>query len=117
MYAVDDWTLLLVDFNYDGTGDDTFFWAGDSGRPGPLGFIVPDQHGKLVLSISLFKVISIISNTIYLFISFGIYCCIKILYLKLRKTLRFRILFNLANDGLLTLGFNYCDDCNMSRQK
>ncbi|CAH2218353.1 jg18101 [Pararge aegeria aegeria] len=46
VYAVDDWTLLLVDFNYDGTGDDTFFWAGDSGRPGPLGFIVPDQNGK-----------------------------------------------------------------------
>ncbi|XP_045455231.1 protein Skeletor, isoforms B/C [Melitaea cinxia] len=46
VYAVDDWTILLVDFNYDGTGDDTFFWAGDSGRPGPLGFIVADQHGK-----------------------------------------------------------------------
>ncbi|XP_045780249.1 protein Skeletor, isoforms B/C [Maniola jurtina] len=46
VYAVDDWTLLLVDFNYDGTGDDTFFWAGDSGRPGPLGFIVADQNGK-----------------------------------------------------------------------
>ncbi|XP_041985396.1 protein Skeletor, isoforms B/C [Aricia agestis] len=46
VYAVDDWTLLLVEFNYDGTGDDTFFWAGDSGRPGPLGFIVPDEHGK-----------------------------------------------------------------------
>ncbi|XP_064074905.1 protein Skeletor, isoforms B/C [Vanessa tameamea] len=46
VYAVDDWTILLVDFNYDGTGDDTFFWAGDSGRPGPLGFIVADQHGN-----------------------------------------------------------------------
>ncbi|KAG6464427.1 hypothetical protein O3G_MSEX014504 [Manduca sexta] len=46
VYAVDDWTILLVNFNYDGTGDDTFFWAGDSGRPGPQGFIVPDQHGK-----------------------------------------------------------------------
>ncbi|XP_026328014.1 protein Skeletor, isoforms B/C, partial [Hyposmocoma kahamanoa] len=46
VYAVDEWTLLLVDFNYDGTGDDTFFWAGDSGRPGPQGFIVPDQNGK-----------------------------------------------------------------------
>ncbi|XP_023944110.2 protein Skeletor, isoforms B/C [Bicyclus anynana] len=45
VYAVDEWTLLLVDFNYDGTGDDTYFWAGDSGRPGPLGFIVPDQRG------------------------------------------------------------------------
>ncbi|CAH0721351.1 unnamed protein product, partial [Brenthis ino] len=46
VYAIDDWTIVIVDFNYDGTGDDTFFWAGDSGRPGPLGFIVPDQNGK-----------------------------------------------------------------------
>lgn len=46
VYAVDDWTLLLVNFNYDGTGVDTFFWAGDSGRPGPQGFIIPDQFGK-----------------------------------------------------------------------
>ncbi|CAH0401754.1 unnamed protein product [Chilo suppressalis] len=46
VYAVDEWTILLVNFNYDGTGDDTFFWAGDSGRPGPQGFIVPDQNGK-----------------------------------------------------------------------
>lgn len=53
MYAVDDWTILLVNFNYDGTGDDTFFWAGDSGRPGPQGFIVADQHGKLVRKIIL----------------------------------------------------------------
>ncbi|CAG9134831.1 unnamed protein product [Plutella xylostella] len=46
VYAVDDWTILLVNFNYDGTGDDTFFWAGDSGLPGPQGFIVPDENGK-----------------------------------------------------------------------
>ncbi|KAJ0170663.1 hypothetical protein K1T71_013435 [Dendrolimus kikuchii] len=46
VYAVDEWTIVLVNFNYDGMGDDTFFWAGDSGRPGPQGFIVPDQHGK-----------------------------------------------------------------------
>ncbi|CAH2058938.1 unnamed protein product, partial [Iphiclides podalirius] len=46
VYAVDDWTVLLVNFNYDGTGEDTFFWAGDSGRPGPQGFIVPDEYGK-----------------------------------------------------------------------
>lgn len=49
VYAVDEWTILLVKFSYDGTGDDTFFWAGDSIRPGPQGFIVPDQHGKLVI--------------------------------------------------------------------
>ncbi|KAL0861188.1 hypothetical protein ABMA27_009670 [Loxostege sticticalis] len=46
VYAIDEWTLILVNFNYDGTGDDTFFWAGDAGRPGPQGFIVPDEHGK-----------------------------------------------------------------------
>lgn len=46
VYAVDDFTILLVNFNYDGTGDDTFFWAGDSGRPGPQGFIVPNEYGR-----------------------------------------------------------------------
>lgn len=50
VYAVDDWTVLLVNFNYDGTGDDTFFWAGDAPRPGPQGFIVSDEHAKLVLN-------------------------------------------------------------------
>ncbi|GBP44131.1 hypothetical protein EVAR_81452_1 [Eumeta japonica] len=46
VYAVDETTLLLIDFNYDGMGDDTFFWAGDSGRPGPQGFIIPNEHGR-----------------------------------------------------------------------
>lgn len=46
IYAVDDWTILLTSFIYDGTGQDTFFWAGASTRPGPTGFIVPDTHGK-----------------------------------------------------------------------
>ncbi|XP_047035806.1 protein Skeletor, isoforms B/C [Helicoverpa zea] len=46
VYAVDDFTILLVNFNYDGTGDDTFFWAGDAGRPGPQGFIVPNEYGR-----------------------------------------------------------------------
>lgn len=48
VYAVDEYTLLLTFFNYDGNGADTFFWAGASNRPGPQGFIVPDQYGKLV---------------------------------------------------------------------
>ncbi|KAL1138299.1 hypothetical protein AAG570_009987 [Ranatra chinensis] len=46
VYAVDEYTLLLVDFSYDGNGADTFFWAGASNRPGPQGFIVPDEKGK-----------------------------------------------------------------------
>lgn len=35
-----------MDFNYDGNGIDTFFWSGASNRPGPQGFIVPDEFGK-----------------------------------------------------------------------
>ncbi|XP_018392527.1 PREDICTED: uncharacterized protein LOC108771679 [Cyphomyrmex costatus] len=46
VYAVDQYTLLLTSFNYDGNGADTFFWAGASNRPGPQGFIVPDEWGK-----------------------------------------------------------------------
>ncbi|KAL1497150.1 hypothetical protein ABEB36_008156 [Hypothenemus hampei] len=46
VYAVDKFTLLLTSFNYDGNGADTFFWAGAANRPGPQGFIVPDEHGK-----------------------------------------------------------------------
>lgn len=46
VYAVDENTFLIVDFNYDGNGIDTFFWSGASNRPGPQGFIVPDEYGK-----------------------------------------------------------------------
>lgn len=46
VYAVDDYTLLLTSFNYDGNGADTFFWAGAANRPGPQGFIVPDEFAK-----------------------------------------------------------------------
>ena len=46
VYAVDEYTFLLTNFNYDGNGADTFFWAGAANRPGPQGFIVPDEYGK-----------------------------------------------------------------------
>jgi hypothetical protein len=46
VYAVDAETFLIVDFNYDGNGIDTFFWSGASNRPGPQGFIVPNEYGK-----------------------------------------------------------------------
>jgi hypothetical protein len=46
VYAVDEYTFLLTNFNYDGNGADTFFWAGAANRPGPQGFIVPDEFGK-----------------------------------------------------------------------
>lgn len=46
VYAVDENTFLLSGFSYDGNGADTFFWSGASNRPGPQGFIVPDEFGK-----------------------------------------------------------------------
>ncbi|KAK0093076.1 hypothetical protein PV326_014361 [Microctonus aethiopoides] len=45
VYAVNEYTLLLTSFSYDGNGADAFFWAGASNRPGPQGFIVPDEWG------------------------------------------------------------------------
>lgn len=48
VYVVDEYTILLTSFSYDGNGADTFFWAGASNRPGPQGFIVPDEWGKSV---------------------------------------------------------------------
>lgn len=46
VFAVDEYTLLLAGFTYDGLGTDTFFWSGASTRPGPQGFIVPNEYGK-----------------------------------------------------------------------
>lgn len=46
VYAVNEYTLLLREFSYDGNGIDTFFWAGSSNKPGPQGFIVPNEYGK-----------------------------------------------------------------------
>lgn len=46
VYAVDEDTLLLQNFVYDGNGKDAFFWAGSSSRPNSKGFIVPDKNGR-----------------------------------------------------------------------
>ncbi|XP_050707781.1 protein Skeletor, isoforms B/C-like [Eriocheir sinensis] len=46
VYAVDETTLLIKNFMYDGNGGDTFFWAGSRPRPGPQGFIVPNELGR-----------------------------------------------------------------------
>ena len=46
VYAVDDYTMLVKNFVYDGNGKDTFFWAGGSNRPGTQGFIVPNEDGR-----------------------------------------------------------------------
>lgn len=40
-YAVDDTTIFIKGFCYDGTGPDAFFWVGNSTAPNPQGYIVP----------------------------------------------------------------------------
>ena len=44
LYAVNEKTLLLKGFQYDGQGRDAFFYGGGTGRPGPTGFIIPNEY-------------------------------------------------------------------------
>ena len=44
IYAVNEKTLLLKGFQYDGQGRDAFFYGGGTGRPGPSGFIIPNEY-------------------------------------------------------------------------
>lgn len=41
IYAVDESTLFIKSFAYDGTGPDAFFWVGNTARPSPEGYIIP----------------------------------------------------------------------------
>lgn len=41
VYAVDDSTIFIKSFAYDGTGPDAFFWVGKTPRPSPEGYIIP----------------------------------------------------------------------------
>lgn len=41
VYAVDDTTLFVKGFTYDGTAPDAFFWTGKTPRPNPDGIILP----------------------------------------------------------------------------
>lgn len=40
-YAVDDSTIFIKKFSYDGTAPDAFFWVGNASQPNPQGYIVP----------------------------------------------------------------------------
>jgi hypothetical protein len=46
VFAVNETSLLIKAFNYDGLGKDAFFWAGQSGSPSGQGFIVPNENGR-----------------------------------------------------------------------
>jgi len=41
VYALDEKTLLIKGFTYDGSGPDAFFWAGTQGSPSSVGTILP----------------------------------------------------------------------------
>ncbi|XP_029156481.1 protein Skeletor, isoforms B/C isoform X2 [Nylanderia fulva] len=41
VYAVDDGTIFIKGFSYDGTGPDAYFWVGNTSQPNPDGYIVP----------------------------------------------------------------------------
>ena len=41
VYIVDENTLLIKGFTYDGAGPDAFFWAGSEGDPSTVGTILP----------------------------------------------------------------------------
>ena len=43
---MDQYTILLTDFTYDGNGRDTFFFVGSSNQPSRKGDIVPNEYGK-----------------------------------------------------------------------
>ncbi|XP_066600483.1 protein Skeletor, isoforms B/C isoform X2 [Prorops nasuta] len=40
-YAVDERTIFIKGFSYDGTAPDAFFWVGNTPMPNPSGFLVP----------------------------------------------------------------------------
>ncbi|XP_076668166.1 protein Skeletor, isoforms B/C isoform X1 [Andrena cerasifolii] len=40
-YVVDDTTIFIKGFCYDGTAPDVYFWIGNSSAPSPSGYIVP----------------------------------------------------------------------------
>ncbi|KAG6456816.1 hypothetical protein O3G_MSEX009952 [Manduca sexta] len=41
VYAVDESTVFIRGFAYDGTGPDAYFWVGDTPQPTPEGILVP----------------------------------------------------------------------------
>lgn len=46
VYALDDSTLFIKNFMYDGTAPDAYFWMGSSSAPDKNGVIVPDEKGR-----------------------------------------------------------------------
>lgn len=41
VYVIDESTIFVKGFTYDGTAPDVFFWVGNTTSPTPMGEIVP----------------------------------------------------------------------------
>jgi hypothetical protein len=46
VFAVDEYTFYIKGFTYDGNGQDAYFWAGATNRPGNQGFLIPDDTNR-----------------------------------------------------------------------
>ncbi|XP_054714140.1 protein Skeletor, isoforms B/C-like [Uloborus diversus] len=45
VYAANENTLFIEDFEYDGQGPDAFFWGDEAENPSSNGFIIPNENG------------------------------------------------------------------------
>ncbi|RWS28866.1 protein Skeletor: isoforms D/E-like protein, partial [Leptotrombidium deliense] len=46
VFIVDESTIFIKNFNYDGLGPDAYFWSGYTPKPEQNGFIIPDEKGS-----------------------------------------------------------------------
>lgn len=46
VFSVDENTIFIKGFSYDGSAPDAYFWAGTTTNPDVTGFIVPDEKGS-----------------------------------------------------------------------
>lgn len=60
VYVIDESTIFIKGFSYDGTAPDVFFWVGNTTAPSPMGEIVPypeDYTGRYVNTSKLLFII------------------------------------------------------------
>jgi len=50
VFAINETSVHIKGFTYDGLGKDAYFWAGQNSHPSGQGFIIPDEHGRQVNS-------------------------------------------------------------------
>ncbi|XP_033099248.1 protein Skeletor, isoforms B/C-like [Anneissia japonica] len=46
VYAIDQSTIRIMNFSYDGNAPDAFFYAGSTGEPDDTGDVIPDENGR-----------------------------------------------------------------------